>query len=47
MEILFIILVIIFIVIIALIFLNKKDRVILGSTTILTVAFNQGIKHIL
>lgn len=40
-------LVIIFIVIVALIFLNKKDRVILGSTTILTVTFNQTIKHIL
>lgn len=39
--------VIMFIVVITLIFLNKKDRVILGSTTILTVTFNQLIKHIL
>ena len=30
-----------------LIFLNKKDRIILGSTTILTVGLNQGIKHLL
>ena len=40
-------LVILIMVVVTLIFLNKKDRVILGSTTILTVTFNQAIKHIL
>ena len=39
--------VILIIVTIMLIFLNKKDRIILGSTTILTVGLNQGIKHLL
>ena len=39
--------VILILVTIMLIFLNKKDRIILGSTTILTVGLNQGIKHLL
>lgn len=39
--------VIMIIVVIMLIFLNKKDRIILGSSTILTVGLNQGIKHLL
>lgn len=38
---------IMFIVIIMLIILNKRDRVILGSNTIITVGLNQAIKHIL
>ena len=40
-------LIIMIIVVVMLIFLNKKDRTILGSTTILTVGLNQGIKHLL
>lgn len=40
-------LVIIIIVVATLIFLNKKDRVILGSSTIITATLNQAIKHIL
>lgn len=39
--------VIMIIVIVTLMFLNKRNRIILGSTTILTVTFNQAIKHIL
>ena len=39
--------VIMIIVVVMLIFLNKKDRIILGSSTILTVGLNQGIKHLL
>lgn len=39
--------VIMIIVIVTLMFLNKRNRIILGSTTILTVTFNQTIKHIL
>ena len=35
------------IVVVMLIFLNKKNRIILGSSTILTVSINQGIKHLL
>ena len=38
---------IMFIVIIMLIFLNKKERIILGSNTIITVGLNQAIKHLL
>lgn len=39
--------VIIIIVVTALILLNKRDRIILGSSTIITVTLNQTIKHIL